>query len=152
MKDESDLELWAAVYDVLGPGWKLIVPEPDMDETCVFITRYLLRCIHENVRDNDEVPNGYEAAWELAACLKHWADKLPETQAVLSAAAAQFTAAYRAGDEAERECLLNGMLEHALESAAVRPYFDSWRRDTMLSGAWRLAMEWAIAHGDPADR
>jgi hypothetical protein len=35
MADESDLELWAAVYDVLGPGWKLIKPEPEMDETCV---------------------------------------------------------------------------------------------------------------------
>src|SRR4051812_47658499 len=99
---ESGLELWSAVYDVLGPGWELIKPEPDMEETCAFMTRYLLRCIHENVQnDNGNVPTGYEAAHDLANCLKHWAEKLPETQPVLSDAASRITDAYRAGDDAE---------------------------------------------------
>ncbi|HET6250760.1 MAG TPA: hypothetical protein VFE47_23930 [Tepidisphaeraceae bacterium] len=148
MATDGDLELWAAVYDVLGPGWKLIKPEPDMEETCEFITRYLLRCIHENVQDHDRVPTGYDAAHDLANCLKLWAAKLPQTDPVLTNTASKITDAYRIGDEAERDRLLNGMLEHALESTAVRPYFAPWKNDAVLGEAWQLAMEWAVAHGD----
>ena len=145
MAYEGDLDLWAAVYDVLGPGWKLIEPEPDMDETCGFMTRYLLSCIHENVQDDDgDVASGYEAAWNLAACLKHWAGKLPETQPVMSKAASKIADAYRTADDDERDRLLNGTLEHALEVPAVRPYFAAWKDDPVLGKPWRLAMEWAV--------
>jgi hypothetical protein len=151
MADESDLELWAAVYDVLGPGWRLIKPEPDMDETCGFMAHYLLRCISEDVQnDNGDVHTAYDAAHSLAACLKHWAGKLPETHPVLADVASRITDAYRAGDEAERDRLLNGTLEHALEADAVRPYFEAWRDDPVLHEPWQLAMEWAVAHGDGA--
>jgi hypothetical protein len=153
MADANDLELGSAVYHVLGPGWELIKPEPDLDETCAFMLRYLLRCIHANVQNDDgNVPTGYEAANDLAACLKRWAGKLPETHPVLADAASRITDAYHAGDEAERERLLNGTLEHALEGAAVRPYFERWRDDPLLRDPWRLAMDWAIAHGDAAAR
>jgi hypothetical protein len=149
--NESDLELWSAACDVLRSGWKLIAPEPGMDEACGFMIRYLLRCIHENVSNGDaDVPTGYEAAHDLADCLKHWAAKLPTTRPVLLDAASKITDAYRAGDQAERDRLLNGTLEHALESAAVRPYFEHWKNDAVLDVPWQLATEWAVAHGDPA--
>ena len=102
--------------------------------------------------DDGDVPTGYEAAGDLAACLKHWAGKLPETRPVLIDAASRITDAYRAGDEGERDRLLNGTLEHALEAAAVRPYFARWKDDPLLGEPWRLAMEWAVAHGDAAAR
>jgi hypothetical protein len=151
MADENDLELWSALRDVLGPGWKLIRPKPDMDETCAFMTRYLLRCIHEDVQDDDgHVPTGYEAARDMAACVKHWAGKLPETRPVLIEAAQKITDAYLAADDAERDRLLNGTLEHALEAEGVRPYFEHWSDDPALGAPWRLAMEWALAHAQPA--
>jgi hypothetical protein len=102
--------------------------------------------------DDGDVPTGYEAAWDLAACLKQWASKLPETRPVLADAASSMSDAYRAGDEAERDRLLNGTLEHALEAAAVRPFFENWKDDPVLGEAWGLAMEWAVAHGDAAAR
>jgi hypothetical protein len=117
------------------------------------MTRYLLRCIHENVQnDEGDVPTAYDAAHDLANCLKHWATKLPETAPALSDAASKMTDAYRAGDDAERNRLLNGALEHSLEAAAVRPFFERWKDDAVLGEPWRLAMEWAVAHGDPAAR
>lgn len=153
MMDESDLELWSALYDLLGPGWKLIKPEPDMDETCKFLIRYLLRCIHENIQNSESnVPSGYDAAHDLANCLKHWATKLPETHPVLIDAVAKISNAYRAADDAERDRLLNGTLEHALEAPAVRPYFESWKHDAVLGEPWTLAMQWALEHGDPQSR
>lgn len=145
--DESDLELWAAIYEVLGRGFYQVTPEPGMEETCEFMTRYLLRCVHEDIT-NDDVPSGYEAAYQLAASLKHWATKLPTTRPVLAGAVARITEAYRQANESQRDRLLNGTLEHALESPLVREYFRSWERDPELSEPWRLAMEWAIVHGD----
>jgi hypothetical protein len=149
MADTSDLELWAATYQVLGRGFYRIKPEPDMDETCSFMTCYLLRCVHENV-SSDALPSGFEAASDLAACLKHWASKLPETQPVLFEAAQKITNAYLRADDRERDRLLHGTLEHALVTAAVRPYFQRWSRDPVLGEPWQLAMKWAVAHGDPA--
>ena len=144
MAEPEDLALWSTVYDVLGTGWKLIRPEPDMTETCMFMTRYLLRCVRENVQaDDSTVPTGYEAAWTLAGCLKHWAAKLPETQEVMAEAASKVAEAYRAGDDAERDRLLNGTLEHAMESPPVRSYFEHWRDDPVLSKPWQMAIEWA---------
>src|SRR5262245_55407223 len=99
MADDTDLDLWCALYKLLGRGWGLIKPEPDMEETCAFMTRYLLRCIHENIQNDDgDIPTGYEAAHELSACLKHWANKLPKTQLVLVDATKEFTDAYRAAN------------------------------------------------------
>ena len=152
MADEGDLELWSAIYHLLGPGWQLIRPEPDMEETCEFLTRYLLRCIHENVLDDDHIPTGYEAAGDLASCLKLWATKLPATQSVLSHAEREITTAYLTADDAERDRLLNGTLEHALEAVAIRPYFAHWKDDPALDEPWRIAMEWALAHTDPPRR
>src|SRR4051812_16709133 len=99
---EGDLELWAAIRELIGHGWDLIHPEPGMQETCGFITRYLLRCVREDVQ-NDHIPSGYEAAHDLAACLKYWATKLPQTQPVLTDAAQKITEAYLKADAAERD-------------------------------------------------
>jgi hypothetical protein len=63
--------------------------------------------------------------------------------------ASELTEEFLAGDEGVRDRLLNGALEHALESARVRRFFDHWRHDPALGEAWQLAMEWAVAHGDP---
>ena len=149
MADENNLDLCAAVYDVLGRGFYRIKPEPDMKEACEFITCYLLRCVHENVT-SDDVPSGYDAAYDLAACLKYWVSKLPETQLVLSEAAQRIAVAYANADERERDRLLNGTLEHALEVVSVRPYFQWWECDAILTEPWRLAMEWAVDHTDPS--
>ena len=151
MADDSDLELWAALYEVLGQGFYRIKPEPDMEETCEFITRYLLRCIHEDVT-SELVPTGFEAARDLANCLKLWASKLPETESVMSDAAQRIADAYAFADERERYRLLFGMLEHALEASSIRPFFQGWASDATLAEPWRLAMELAVDHTDPAAR
>ena len=147
--DESDLDVWSAVYLALGESFRRIKPEPGMEMTCSFIMRYLLRCIREDP-SHEHVPFGHEAATDLAECLKLWASKLPETEPVLEWAARDIAQELTGGDARVRDTILNGMLEHALESARVRPFFEHWRNDPILGDAWRLAMEWAVAHGDPA--
>lgn len=41
-----------------------------------------------------------------------------------------------------------GFLEHALESAALRRYFEHWSSDGRLPETWERAMEWANDHPD----
>ena len=51
------------------------------------------------------------------------------------------------GDEV-RDAIETGFLEHALETAALRPYFEHWASDPHLNLAWNRALEWGKAHPD----
>ena len=133
--DSGDLLTWGAVY-------ALTRSHPDLlgDDHIEFARRYLLRCIEENPRGGDYLFGGYEAAWELAACLKQWRGK------PLRGIANDLDKLYRRGDHAIRNRILCGVLEHAFEEPAVRPFFASWERDEELREAYRLASEWGTAH------
>ena len=133
--DSGDLLTWGAVY-------ALTLSHPDLlgDDHIEFARRYLLRCIEENPPSGDYLHGGYEAAWELAACLKQWHNK------PLRGIATDLDKLYRRGDDATRNRILCGVLEHAFENPAVRPFFASWERDEELREAYRLALEWGAAH------
>jgi|ERR1044071_2379893 hypothetical protein len=133
--DSGDLLTWSAVY-------ALTRSHPDLlgDDQIDFARRYLLRCLEENPTSGDYLHGGYEAAWELAACLKQWRGK------PLRGIAIDLDKLYRRGDDATRNRILCGVLEHALEDPAVRPFFASWERDDELREAYRLALEWGAAH------
>ena len=146
--DESDLDLWSAVYEALGAAYYRIKPEPGMEMTCAFMVRYLLRCIREDP-SHEHVHSGYEAAYALSECLKLWASRLPETEFVMKSAAGDITEQYLVGNSDRRDRILNGTLEHALESTLMRPFFAHWEKNPALAEAWQNAMDWAVAHGDP---
>lgn len=135
--DSGDLLTWSAVY-------ALTRTHPDLlgDDQIEFARRYLLRCLEENPPGGDYLHGGYEAAWELAACLKQWRDK------PLRGIATDLDKLYRRGDHATRNRILCGVLEHAFEDPAVRPHFANWERDDDLREAYKLALEWGAAHGE----
>ncbi|MEX0716309.1 MAG: DMP19 family protein [Planctomycetaceae bacterium] len=145
MAEDEDLRIWGIAYDVLFKAYRRIHPEPGMELTCGFTVRYLLRCVRDNPMDG-ELHSGYEAAWELATRIKQWATCLPESAPVLEYAATHLRQEYLDGDDAVRKRILNGALEHALESAPVRPFFDDWKVHPDLREPWKLAMEWAVDH------
>jgi hypothetical protein len=141
MSVTDDLSLWSAVYDVLRQPNNPIEPPVGTDEMYAYILQYLLRCVRENP-PSGEIHSGYEAAWELAAYIKLWGKHLPPSDSILKLAEREMSQTYLAGNGAIRDRLLNGTLEHALESNLVRPYFAHWSTHPQLSDAWRLAMEW----------
>jgi hypothetical protein len=55
---------------------------------------------------------------------------------------------YLESGEDVREAIETGFLEHALETAALRPYFENWASDPGLQPAWNRALEWGKAHPD----
>ena len=140
--DSGDLLTWSAVYALLE---KPATPFPP-EEAADFMRRYLIRCIEENPSPGDYVHGGYEAAWELAAALKEWRRRGGRVAASIRGIALELEKLYRRGDPATRNRVLCGVLEHAFEDAALRPYFSNWDRDPELREAYNLALEWGAAH------
>lgn len=144
--DSGDLLTWSAVYTLTDKGWSRIQPELAADEQVEFKRRYLLRCIEENPPSGDYLHGGYEAAWELAGTLKHWRRMGGRAAASLRGIAVDLEKIYRRGDPATRNRVLCGVLEHAFEDPALRPFFSNWERDPELREAYKLAVEWGAAH------
>lgn len=71
---------------------------------------------------------------------------------ILKRAAHSITELYLTSDDAIRDAVENGFLEHALETAALRPYFEYWSRDERLRDAWKRALEWGQAHPDDMEK
>lgn len=143
----GDLASRARAYALSAAGWSRIRPEPSMEAQCDFMACYLLDCIAADPPPDGFVHGGFEAAYELAAWLKHLA-AMPVASHVVADVAARLASLYRVGEPAVRTRIETGALEHALESAAVRPFFESWSADPLLAKAHRPALAWGLAHSD----
>ena len=140
--DSGDLLTWSAVYALLERPSTQFPPEEAAD----FMRRYLLRCIEENPAPGDYLHGGYEAAWDLAALLKEWRRRGGRVAATVRGIALELEKLYRRGDPATKNRVLCGVLEHAFEEPALRPYFSNWDRDEELREAYELAMDWGESH------
>ena len=141
----SDLPTLSKLYRLRGGSYYRIQPDLGKDTTCGLIQRYLLECIRQNVADNEDIEGRCEAAQLLHA----WFRKLVEmkdTADVLNSAVHAVTELFLASGEDVRGTIEQGFLEHALETAALRPYFEFWARDDRLRGARNRALKWGQAH------
>jgi hypothetical protein len=144
--DSGDLLTWSAVFTLTEDAWSRIQPEIPIEEQVDFMRRYLLRCIDENPSPGEHLHGGYEAAWELAGSMKHWRTLGGRAAAAVRSIAVELEKLYRRADSATQNRILCGVLEHAFEDPALRPYFANWDRDPELREAYRLAVEWGAAH------
>jgi hypothetical protein len=144
--DSGDLLTWSVVYALAEKGWPRIQPEIPGEEHTEFMRRYLLRCIEENPSPGDTLHGGYEAAWDLAATLKHWRRLGGRNAANIRRVALDLEKIYRRGEPATQNRILCGVMEHAFEDPAIRLYFVDWERDLDLRDAYKLAVEWGSAH------
>jgi hypothetical protein len=146
--ETGDLLTWSAVFAVTEQAWTRIAPEVPLDEQIDFMRRYLLRCIEENPSPGEHLHGGFEAAWELAACLKHWRALGGKATTHVRGISLELEKMYRRAEPAAKNRIMCGVLEHAFEDPALRPYFVNWDRDCELREAYRLAIEWGAAHSD----
>jgi hypothetical protein len=143
----SDLPTLAKLYRLTDECYYRIQPDLGMDITCNLIQRYLLECIRQNVAGDDEIQNRWEAAGTLNAWFCHLGD-IPDTSTVLTSAARAVTELFITSGDEVRNAIEQGFLEHALEMAALRPYFEYWSSDSRLQAAWDRALKWGKAHPD----
>jgi hypothetical protein len=144
---DSDLPTLSKLYRLTDDGYYRIQPELGIEPTCTLIQRYLLACIREGVTDNEEIEERYEAATSLHVWFRHLLG-MEGASAILAAAASAVTTLYLESGEDIRDAIETGFLEHALETAALRPYFDHWASDPRLEPAWDRASAWGKAHPD----
>jgi hypothetical protein len=145
---DSDLSTLAKLYRLTGEGYYRIQPELGREPTCMLIQRYLLGCIQKGVADGEEgVQERFEAAESLHVWFKHVLE-MDGTSAVLAQVASAVTSLYLDSDEDVRTAIETGFLEHALETTALRPYFQHWASDQRLKPAWNRALEWGKSHPD----
>ena len=145
--EDSDLQTLSKLYRLTGEGYYRIQPELGMGPTCALIQRYLIGCVRDGVTDSDEIQERYEAAESLHVLFRQLAG-VEGTFPVLKAAAEGIKNLYLQSDEDVRTAIETGFLEHAMETAALRPYFEDWASDQRLKAAWSRAMEWGKAHPD----
>jgi len=144
---DSDLSTLSKLYRLTDEGYYRIQPELGRDPTCALVQRYLLGCIRDGVTDNEEIKERYQAAESLHVWFRHLLG-MEGTSAVLTRAASAITNLYLESEEDVRDAIETGFLEHALETAALRPYFEHWATDPRLQQAWNGALEWGKAHPD----
>lgn len=144
---DSDLATLSKLYRLTGEGYYRIQPELGKEPTCALIQRYLLGCIREGVTENEEIEERYEAAESLHAWFRHLLG-MENSSTLLATAAKAVTTLYLESDENTRTAIETGFLEHALETAALRPYFEHWASDPCLQPAWNRALEWGKANPD----
>lgn len=146
IESAGDLTTLAKLYRLTGEGYYRIKPELGREAECRAVQRYLLECIRQDVTDNEEI----ESRWEAAATLHFWLRHLLEkgdSSDVIAGAAKAITDLFLTNEEA-RDAIEAGFLEHALETSALRPYFEHWSRDEPLKEAWERALKWGKAHPD----
>lgn len=140
----GDTELAGAVYDIVtSDGLRKRIDPPLTDEEFEkFAVEYLEHCILTDPKGEWTLTR-YSAAWEAQGYMldlweneggssgsfkkwKKWTEKL-----------------YRAGDEAIRRAVVDGILEHLFEEKGVREFFADWKADSQLKSAYDEAQLWA---------
>jgi hypothetical protein len=110
---------------------------------------YLIECLLQNPEGDGFLHSGFEASYEIAAWLKHLV-KSADGRVVVRDVAGRLADAYRSADVRARNRIEAGALEHALESRAVRPFFDFWSTDPILREAHEHALAWGMDHTEDA--
>jgi hypothetical protein len=142
-----DLVTLSKLYRLTDEGYYRIQPELDKESTCGLIQRYLLECIRRDVRDSAQIENRFDASQSLLSWLFHLLD-MDDTSEIIAGAARAITDLFLESDEAVRYTIETAVLEHALETEALRPYFAHWESDDRLKDAWVASLEWGKAHPD----
>jgi hypothetical protein len=141
----KDLRTLSKLHRLTRERYYQIQPDLGKEATCGLIQRYLLQCIRENVIDDIAVEGRWEAAQSLHVWFCHLVQR-DDSSEILRRAADEITNSFLAGNEDIQNAIETGFLEHALETEALRPYFEHWSSDPRLKEAWERALEWGKAH------
>ena len=145
IESATDLPTLAKLYRLTGEGYYRIQPELGKEAECRTVREYLLECIRQDVTDDDEI----ESRWGASRTLHLWLRQLLETGGCsdeIEKTAHAITELFLSSGKEIRLAIEQGFLEHALESAGLRPYFEDWPKNERLRKTWEAAIAWANDH------
>ncbi len=147
IQSANDLPTLAKLYRITGEVYYRIQPELGKEAECSAVRNYLLECVRQDVSENEEI----ESRWEAARTLHFWLRKLLEmgdASDEIERTAHAITELFLSSREEIRLAIEQGFLEHALETTALRPYFENWSTHDQLREPWERAVAWANDHPD----
>ncbi len=148
--DCEDLRAQYLAYRAATRAYRRVRPDLGLLVAGEFLLDYYLMCMAREKTTSPEqyedLHSRYEAAGELAGFLELAWKHRQETEELVTTLVDRVTRLYLESDEALRNCIETGFLEHALERPALRPLFQRWEHQPELIDAYRGAMEWGLAH------
>lgn len=144
----KDLEKLGALHAALGQVafQKHITPPLEFLAYFQFCSMYLLRCLRENPQ-GEWSSNRYEAGWELCRWfVEVWNDK-DVARGLLVDLKKALSDLYKSADVELRTALETAVLEHLFEDNSIATFFDDWKQDEILAGAYRAAKLWVDRGG-----
>jgi hypothetical protein len=143
----DDREANADAYYCLSERVSRIQPELELWHTAPLVLEFLFGSIVEPREDADlesHVLSSYEAARGLLGLLHVWSQH-PDGAEPRRELVERIQQTFLAGSQPVRDCIEMGFLEHALESPALRPLFQSWKDHPEMREAHARALEWGLA-------
>ncbi len=149
----SRVKEWLAARDpdVLSVVYEAVSKAKDRLEGGVLpdvyfdLVKTLFSTLLQTKGHSDYALSPYDAGRIYAAFLRQCAKEAathPEQARLLRAGAEHLAVAYKAGNEAQRRCIVDGIVEHVLHDDTARAAFSGWARDPVLKGAYAEAGEW----------
>lgn len=118
-----------------------IAPPLEFSDFHPFVSNYLLRCIQDDPQ-GEWSDTRYGAGMALANWFKALkADKTVPRQA-LDDIKLSIQRLLDSSDEAVRDGILNGVLEHIFEDHDARRLFEDWRQHPRYAELYKAACEW----------
>lgn len=149
MKDKN-LDTLGALYTyITDPNYsKRIHPPISFDTYFNFSLNYFERCLKEDISSDDWAHSRYEAGWDLVRWfIALWNDS-SVSRNIFKEIKNRLAEIYISADDKLKECLVNATLEHLFEAKDIAKYFQDWKKDPVLSNAYKDAMLWVEKGGD----
>lgn len=143
IKEAKDIEVQGALCSYLldRDHSARVTPSLEFSDYHPFVSSYFLRCISED-------PQGQwsESRYGAAMALANWFKGLKGDQAVPRQALSEIKQSIQnlwdGADQAVRDGILNGALEHIFEDRDARQLFDDWRKNPKYADLYKAACEW----------
>ncbi len=141
--ESGDIDLEGAAFEALMSKEPVVDGDVDHVRAERFLVGYLVAAI-EGRADSAEIVamQPYIAGHELARIYKHWRSRKRPPD-VLRDARDELARLYLTGDDALKNRVVCGALEHIFESVPCRADFDKWKAKPGLATAIEEAMAWA---------
>jgi hypothetical protein len=139
-----DPDVLSVVYEAVSKGRDRLDGGVSPDVYFDLVTT-LFSTLLEKEGHSDYALSRYDAGRIFAAFLLQCAKEAathPEQARLLRAGAAHLAVAYKAGNEAQRRCIVDGVVEHVFHDDTARSAFSEWARDPVLKGGYAEAADW----------
>lgn len=138
----EDIEVQGAAYRIFDQLQHLIETMPEMKDIIHFYISFFRRCIIENP-EGEYSENRWTATYSLVRFYKALKKDVAVPKNFLAEIRLMLSEVYKGGDEAVRQAIVDGSLEHLFEDSEILNDFKDWKNDNILKLAFEKALKFS---------